>query len=196
MSDPLDPAALDQLFLTARTYNSWQEAPLDPALLRRIYETARWAPTEANSNPGRFVFVTSREGRDALASFATGQNPPKIRLAPCTVIIGHDLDYHSQMGRFFPAAPGIGDYLASHPQLHDKALRGSSMQGAYLIVAARALGLDCGPMAGFDNAKVDAHFFAGTNIRSNFICSLGHGTPDALYPRGERFTFDEACRFA
>ena len=195
MSAALDAAALDQLFLTARTHNGWEPKPLPEDILRRLYDVAKWGPTAANTTPARFVFVTSQEGRAKLASAATGGNPQKILAAPCTVVIGHDLDFPDVHPRLWLSDPQMLAGLKGTRAAETLAFRGSSMQGAYLIVAARALGLDCGPMGGFDNARVDDLFFAGTNIRSNFICALGHGT-GKVYPRNPRLSFEEACRFA
>lgn len=195
MSASLDAAALDQLFLTARTHNGWRPEPLAPALLQQVYDLAKWGPTAANTTPARFVFVTSDEGRAQLAAVASGNNQAKILAAPCTVVIGHDLDFIDAHPRLWPSAPDMLAGLKGTPAAETLAFRGSSMQGAYLIVAARALGLDCGPMGGFDNAAVDDIFFAGTNIKSNFICSLGHGVGQ-VYPRNPRLAFEEACRFA
>lgn len=193
MSAPLDAAALDQLFVQARSNNGWTAETLPHALLREVYELAKWGPTEANTTPARFVFVTSDEARQTLSDAALGGNKPKILQAPCTVIIGYDLDFPSHHPRLFPAAPRMLDGVA--PERAERmAWRNSSLQGAYLIVAARALGLDCGPMGGFDHDTVDAAFFAGTNVRSNFICSLGHGDPARVYPRGPRLAFEEACK--
>lgn len=196
MSAPLDPAALDQLFLKARTHNGWRPEPLPQDLLRRVYDVAKWGPTAANTNPARFVFVTSDEGRAKLSAASSAGNQAKILQAPCTVIVGYDLDFPDHHPRLFPAVPNMLDGFKGTPGVEPMAFRNSSLQGAYLIVAARALGLDCGPMSGFDNAKVDELFFAGTNIRSNFICSLGHGVDDKVYPRNPRLAFEEACSFA
>lgn len=195
MSAPLASPALDQLFLEARTHNGWQPEPLPEDLLRQVYDLAKWGPTAANTTPARFVFVTSDEGRAKLASAATGGNPPKILAAPCTVIIGYDLDFPDLHPKLWLSAPQMLAGLKGTPAAEPLAFRNSSLQGAYMIVAARALGLDCGPMSGFDNARVDELFFAGTNTRSNFICSLGHGTGQ-VYPRNPRLTFEEACSFA
>jgi len=197
MANALPAAALDQLFRTARTPNDWLPQPIDDETLHALYDLLKWGPTSANSSPARFVWVRSAEAKAQLASLAMDGNRPKILAAPVTVIIGHDLDFPDTMPKLFPARaemmqqwfkqPGVGEVTAT---------RNGTLQGAYLIIAARALGLDCGPMSGFDNAGVDKAFFAGTNIRSNFICSLGHAKPESIWPRNPRLTFDEAGRIA
>lgn len=193
MPQPLAPAALDQLFREARTRNGWEPEPLPEALLREIYDLAKWGPTAGNSNPARFVFCASEEARARLSACAHDYNQQKILLAPVTVIVGYDLDFPDDQPKLFPHAKGSREVLLADPQLETIALRNGSLQGAYLILAARSLGLDCGPMSGFDNAAVDAAFFAGTKIRSNFICSIGRGTEFKLRPRGPRLEFEEAC---
>lgn len=197
MAKPLPPAALDQLFRHARTYNDWSSEPVDEDTLRALYDLLKWGPTSANSNPARFVWVRSAEGKSRLASLAMEANRPKILSAPVTAIIGHDLDFPHTMPKLFPArGEMMRGYFQQSGVAEVTAMRNGSLQGAYLIVAARALGLDCGPMSGFDNAGVDQAFFAGTRIQSNFICSLGHGKPESVFPRNPRLTFEEAGRFA
>lgn len=188
-----DPA-LDQIFRQARTRNGWREESLPESLIREIYELAKFGPTAANSSPARFVFVTSAEAKDRLASVADGNNQAKIRQAPVTVIVGYDLDFPETLPKLFPHAPGIKDAITDPDVIQTMAFRNASLQGAYLIIAARSLGLDCGPMSGFNNAKVDALFFAGTRIRSNFLCSIGHGTDENLFGRLPRHSFEEACK--
>jgi 3-hydroxypropanoate dehydrogenase len=194
MASPLADPALDQIFREARTYNAWNPEPLPESLLREIYDLAKFGPTAANSSPARFVFVTSDAARAKLSALSSGANQAKILQAPCTVIVGYDVDFMDHNAKLFPNAPTMLEGLRGSPHADPMAFRNSSLQGAYLIVAARALGLDTGPMSGFDNAGVDAAFFAGTNTKSNFICSLGHGTDTNLFPRNPRLTFDEACR--
>jgi 3-hydroxypropanoate dehydrogenase len=189
----LDDAALGQLFLDARTRNGWKTDPLPEFVLRELYDLAKLGPTAANSSPGRFVFVTSAEAKEKLASVSLGNNQAKIKAAPATVIIGYDLDFPETLPKLFPHAPGMKTLFSDPVMTQEVAFRNSSLQGAYLIIAARSLGLDCGPMSGFDNGKVDALFFAGTKIQSNFICSIGYGADDNLFPRLPRHTFDEAC---
>ena len=196
-TDALSTDALDQLFRSARTYYGWTDAPVSDGDVRDLYELLKWGPTSANSNPARFVWVRSPAGKAALADLASERNRPKILAAPLTVIVGNDLDFADRLPELLPhnaaamqqvfAAPGVAEVTA---------MRNGTLQGAYLIIAARALGLDCGPMSGFDNAGVDRAFFAGTRIKSNFICSLGHGDPESLFPRSPRLPFDEAGHFA
>jgi 3-hydroxypropanoate dehydrogenase len=193
MSARLDDPALDQIFRNARTRNGWSAETLPEAVLREVYDLAKWGPTAANSSPARFVFVTSPEGKAKLGSVASGSNAVKIKAAAATVIVGYDLDFVEILPRLFPHAPKMKDAISDPVVVEQMAFRNSSLQGAYLMIAARSLGLDCGPMSGFDNGKVDELFFAGTRIKSNFICSLGHGTEENLFPRLPRLTFEEAC---
>ena len=198
MHPKLDDPALDTLFRKARTRNGWSPAPVSDNLIRELYELMKWGPTSGNGSPARFVWVRSAEGKARLAAVASEGNRPKILAAPLTVIIGYDLEFGEQMPKLFPArGEAMKAMFAKAPAIAEStAFRNSSMQGAYLIIAARALGLDCGPMSGFDNAAVDREFFADTPIRSNFLCSIGHGTEENLYPRNPRLTFEEAGRFA
>jgi 3-hydroxypropanoate dehydrogenase len=197
MANALQPEALDQLFRTARSYNVWTDAAVDEGVVRALYDLLKLGPTSGNSCPARFVWVRSPEGRAQLASFASELNRPKIIAAPITVIIGNDLDFPETLPKLFPARGEMMRQYFKQPGLTEvTAMRNGSLQGAYLIVAARALGLDCGPMSGFDNAAVDRAFFAGTRIQSNFICSIGYGKPDSPFPRNPRLSFEEAGRFA
>ena len=190
----LDASSLDQLFRSARSHNGWKADPLPPNALRNLYELARFGPTAANTNPARFVFVTSADAKEKLASVASGNNQAKIKAAPATVIIGYDMDFPEHMAVLFPHAPGIKSSFADPAVAEQAAFRNGSLQGAYLIIAARALGLDCGPMSGFDNGKVDALFFAGTKIKSNFICSIGYGDGADMFDRLPRLSFEDACK--
>ena len=193
----LPQSALDQLFFTARTYNEWSDLPVDDDTVRNLYDLFKWGPTSGNSCPARFVWVRSSEAKSQLASLASEMNRAKIVAAPLTVIVGYDLAFPETMPKLFPARgemmrqgflkPGVAEVTA---------MRNGSLQGAYLIIAARALGLNCGPMSGFDNAGVDRVFFSGTRIKSNFICNIGHGKPGTPFPRNPRLTFEEAGRFA
>jgi 3-hydroxypropanoate dehydrogenase len=195
MAARLDDAALGALFRDARTRNGWKSDPLPESTLREVYDLMKWGPTAANSTPARFVFVVSDEAKAKLASVAMSANQAKIKSAPATAIIGYDLDFPQTLPKLFPHAPNMKDGFKDKAELtQEVAFRNSSLQGAYFIIAARALGLDCGPMSGFDNGKVDALFFAGTRIRSNFICSIGYGTEENLFPRLPRHTFEEACQ--
>jgi 3-hydroxypropanoate dehydrogenase len=194
LSQPLPDAALDQLFREARTRNGWVEETLPHDLFRRIYDLAKFGPTAANSTPARFVWVASPEAKQTLAGLASRGNAPKILAAPVTVIVGQDLDFHVHLPTLYPQSPGMKDTFQSAEYEQVTAFRNSTLQGAYLLMAARALGLDAGPMSGFDNAGVDAAFFAGTRIKSNFIASLGHGTEENLRPRNPRHEFEAANR--
>jgi len=196
MANALQPSALDQLFGAARTYNEWSDSPVDDSVIRELYDLLKWGPTSANSSPARFVWVRTPERKAALAALAAEANRPKILAAPVTVIVGNDLNFPELMPKLFPARGEMMKQIFLAPGVTEvTAMRNGSMQGGYMILAARALGLDCGPMSGFDNAGVDKAFFAGTRIQSNFICNLGYGKPNTLFPRNPRLTFDEACRF-
>ncbi len=194
MNQSVSEPVLDQLFLSARSRNGWTSEPVPEDLIRRIYDVAKWGPTAANSNPARFVFVTSTEAKQKLVAVASGANKAKIMQAPVTVIVGYDLDYPATLDKLFPHVPNMKANFTDAVATELGAVRNSSLQGAYLMIAARALGLDCGPMSGFGNAGVDAAFFAGTKIKSNFICSIGHGTDENLFPRLPRHDFDDACQ--
>jgi 3-hydroxypropanoate dehydrogenase len=197
MRNAVSSEALDQIFRTARTYNEWSDTPVDEGIVRDLYDLLRWGPTSANSCPARFVWVRSSEGKAQLAGLAAEKNRPKILEAPLTVIIGNDLDFPDSLPKLLPHNAETAQKAFAQPRLAEvTAMRNGSLQGAYLIIAARALGLDCGPMSGFDNAGVDQAFFAGTRIQSNFICCLGHGKPGSPFPRNPRLTFEEAGRFA
>lgn len=190
----LDTAALNQLFTHARTRNGWSDQPIPEAVLRELYDLVKFGPTAANTTPARFVFVQSPEAKARLAALSSGSNGPKILQAPVTVILGYDLDFPETLDRLFPNAPGAKNWFGDPVAKEVGALRNSSLQGGYFILAARALGLDVGPMSGFDNAGVDKEFFAGTNIKSNFIASIGYGTEDGLFPRNPRLDFEEAAQ--
>ncbi len=190
----LSDQALAQLFTEARTRNGWKTDPLPESLLRELYDLVKFGPTAANSTPARFVFVTSPEAKAKLAALSSGSNGPKILQAPATVIVGYDLDFPETLDKLFPHAPGAKNWFGDPVAKEQGAFRNSSLQGGYFILAARALGLDVGAMSGFDNAGVDAEFFAGTNIKSNFIASIGYGTDEGLYPRSPRLDFEEAAK--
>ena len=197
MSDKLDDLALDRLFRTARTRNAWTDRPVTEQQLRDLYDLVKFGPTSGNCCPARFVWVRSAEGKARLAAVASPGNAPKILAAPVTVIIAYDLDFAEQLPRLFPArGKEMQAYFADPVIAQTTAFRNGSLQGAYLIIAARSLGLDCGPMSGFNNEAVDSEFFAGTRIKSNFICSIGYGSDQNLFPRNPRLTFEEAGRFA
>ncbi|QYE35914.1 malonic semialdehyde reductase [Polymorphobacter sp. PAMC 29334] len=192
----LDDAALDTLFRTARTYYSWADTPVSDATLHTLYELAKLGPTAANSSPARFVFCRSVEAREKLAGCVSAANADKVRTAPVTAIIGMDMEFYEKLPHLFPHADARSWFAGKPDAIHETAFRNSSLQGAYLILAARSLGLDCGPMSGFDKAKVDAAFFAGTTVEANFICSIGHGTTEKLFPRSPRLDFDEAAQIS
>jgi 3-hydroxypropanoate dehydrogenase len=196
MSSAMSAKSLDQIFLSARTYNGWTDTPLKEGVVRDLYDLLKWGPTSANSSPARFVWVRSTDGKAKLAGLAFEKNRPKILEAPLTVIIGNDLGFANALPKLMPQNAEAMQKVFAQPGLSEAtAMRNGSLQGAYLIIAARALGLDCGPMSGFDNAGVDRAFFAGTHIQSNFICSIGYGNPDSVFPRNPRLTFEEAGHF-
>ncbi|HEX8447115.1 MAG TPA: malonic semialdehyde reductase [Sphingomonas sp.] len=190
-----DPA-LDQLFRTARSYNGYTDAPVTDADLHAIWDLAKMGPTSANMLPMRIVWCTSADAKATLASLASGTNGPKILKAPVTAIIGTDLDFPDHLPELFPHADARSWYAGKPDMIATAGLRNSSMQAAYVILAARALGFDTGPMSGFDNAKVDAAFFAGTHIQSNLIMTLGHGDPATIHERLPRPAFEAYNRIA
>ena len=187
----INDEALDVIFRAARTHRYWQDKPVSPALLMAIYELMHWGPTSANTNPARLVFVVSPEAKERLKPYLDASNVAKMMTAPVTAIIGYDLDFARNAAKLNPQNPNIAFPDPAANQV--TAFRNGSLQGAYFIIAARALGLDCGPMSGFDNAGVDAAFFAGTAVKSNFLCNIGFGDPAKLHPRAPRLSFDEAC---
>ena len=193
MSQPLSDSALDQLFRTARTYNAFA-GEIPDETLHRLYDLLKFGPTAANSTPARFVFVKSAEAKAKLGPALDEGNRAKTLAAPVTVIVGFDEDFHEKLPVLFPHTDAKSWFEGPREGRHVPAFRNGSLQGAYLILAARALGLDCGPMSGFNNAKVDEAFFAGTAIKSNFLVNLGQGDPASIFPRSPRLGFDEACR--
>jgi 3-hydroxypropanoate dehydrogenase len=195
MSNVMSADGLDLIFRNARTHNGWLNKPVDDALLRQVYDLAKMGPTSANMCPLRIVFVKSPEAKERLKPALDAGNAAKTMAAPVTAILGMDVRFYEQLPKLFPHADAKAWFKDLPPAVLEYiALRNSSMQGAYFMLAARALGLDCGPMSGFDNAKVDAAFFAGTSVKSNFLCNLGHGDASKLYPRSPRLTFEEACK--
>lgn len=192
----LDDNALKQLFLDARTQNAWQPTPVPDALLTELYDITRMAPTSANCSPARFVFVRTPEGKERLKPALSAGNLAKTMQAPVTVIVGTDYAFYEKLPQLFPHADAKSWFVGNQALIDATAFRNASLQGAYLMLAARALGLDCGPMSGYDAAKLDAEFFAGTTIRSNFLINLGYGDPAGLFPRSPRLGFDEACQWA
>jgi 3-hydroxypropanoate dehydrogenase len=194
MSEPIDAQCLDQLFFDARTHNEWQDRPVSDELLRELFDVLRWAPTSANCSPARIVFVKSPEAKAKLLPALIEGNVEKTRTAPVTAIIGHDLEFHEHLPKLFPHTDARSWFVGNQPLIEATAFRNGTLQGAYLIMAARALGLDCGPMSGFDPDQVNETFFAGTSTRVNFLCNLGYGRPEALFPRSPRFEFEDVCR--
>jgi 3-hydroxypropanoate dehydrogenase len=193
MPEPLDDAALRQLFLDARTHNAWLPREVPDSLLKTLVDTLKMGPTSANCSPARFVFVKSKEAKERLKPFLDEGNRDKTMAAPATAIIGYDLDFYEHLPKLFPHTNARSWFAGKPDHIATTAFRNGTLQGAYLILAARALGLDCGPMSGFDNAAVDKEFFAGTKIKSNFLCNLGYGDASVLKPRSPRFAFEETA---
>jgi 3-hydroxypropanoate dehydrogenase len=197
MSTPLNDQVLDQLFRQARTHTAWLPKPVDDGMLHQLYDLAKWGPTSANMSPMRLVFVKSTEAKERLKPALLPGNVDKTMAAPVTVIVAADSRFYEHLPRLFPQMPQFADFFTG-PQhaafAQTNALRNASLQGGYLILAARSLGLDAGPMSGFDNARVDAAFFPDGRYRSNFLLNLGYGDSSKVYPRNPRLAFEEACR--
>ena len=191
---PLSDAALAQLFTEARTRNGWTDRPVPEALLRKLYDLTKFGPTAVNNTPARFIFVTSPEAKARLVPLMSEGNQAKTAQAPVTVIIGQDLDFPDTLPVLFPHAPGAQDWFGDEAMRRESAFRNSSLQGGYLTIAARALGLDVGPMSGFDAAGVKAEFFPDSNVEPNFIMNLGYGSDENLFPRLPRLSFEEASQ--
>ncbi len=194
MSKIVSDSDLDLIFREARTHNVWQDKPVSDVVLQALYDLLRMGPTSANCCPARFVFITSPEAKKRLEPALSVNNRAKTMVAPVTVIVAYDLDFAQKVPELFPHRPEAKDWFKDQDFAATTAFRNGTLQGAYMIVAARALGLDCGPMSGFDNAMVDEEFFSGTRIKSNFLCNLGYGDPGQLMPRNPRLRFDHACR--
>lgn len=194
MSEPLGQPALDRLFLEARSLTHFTDRPVEPDTLRAVYELAKWGPTSANSQPMRVLWCVSQESRDRLAALTTGANPDKVRAAPVVAIVAMALDFYEELPRLYPHADARSWFSGDAAVAEETAVRNSSLQGAYLLMAARALGLDCGPMSGIDRTGIDAAFLAGTSWRTNFITTMGYGEHARAHPRGPRLSFDEAAR--
>jgi 3-hydroxypropanoate dehydrogenase len=190
----LDDQALDTLFLEARTHNGWTDQPVSDDDLRRIYDVLKFGPTSANSSPARFVFLRTAAARERLLPALSPGNVAKTMAAPAVAIVAYDPAFYDQLPRLFPHADARAWFSGNPALAEETAFRNSTLQGAYLIIAARACGLDTGPMSGFDRAKVDEIFFAESGWKSNFLINLGHGDRAALFPRSPRLDFDEACR--
>ncbi len=194
MPEMLSAAALDQLFREARTQNKWQDKPVAEETLRALYDLLKWGPTSANASPARFAFITSAASKAKLKEALSPGNVEKTMTAPVTVIVAHDPKFYDQLPKLFPHADARSWFAGNWSLADTTAMRNGTLQGAYLIIAARALGLDIGAMSGFDNMKVDDLFFADTGWKSNFLVNLGHGDPQGVHPRNPRLEFDEACR--
>lgn len=194
MSDSLDKAALAMLFTEARTHNVWLNKPVSDELCRQIYDLAKWGATSANCSPARIVFVKSEAEKDKLVACMDPGNQVKTKAAPVTAIIGMDLKFYEKLPQLFPHTDARSWFAGNQPLIEATAFRNGSLQGAYLMLAARALGLDCGPMSGFNVQKVNDTFFANSSVKANFVCSIGYGDASKLFPRSPRLSFDEACR--
>lgn len=193
MTNAIDDAALAQLFGAARSHNAWLDKPVPDALLQTVYEQMKWAPTSANCSPARFVFVKSAEAKQKLKPALSEGNLAKTMAAPVTMIVAADFAFHEKLPELFPHTDARSWFVGNPALIESTAKRNSVLQGAYFILAARALGLDCGPMSGFDNAAVDKAFFEGTTIRSDFLINLGYGDASQLFPRSPRLAFADAC---
>lgn len=191
MSTVVDQAVLDQLFLNARSQNAWLDKDVPDATLHRLFDIIKMGPTSANCSPARYVFVRSQAAKERLKPHLSSGNTQKVMTAPVCVIIGYDLEFYEHLPRLFPHTDAKSWFTSSEELANQTAFRNGSLQGAYLIIAARALGLDCGPMSGFDTDGVDQEFFAGTKVKTNFLCSLGYGDASALFDRSPRFKFDD-----
>ena len=185
-----------QLFTDARTQNAYLDQPVSDATLQALYALLKFGPTSANCSPARFKFVRTAEAKAQLLGCVAPGNAAKVSQAPVTVIVGMDMAFYEQLPKLFPQTDARSWFVGNDKMIQDTAMRNSSLQGAYLIIAARALGLGCGPMSGFDAAKMDSTFWAGSTVKTNFICTLGHGDASKLYPRNPRLSFDEACSLA
>lgn len=194
MTERIKDTCLDQIFREARTHNTWLDKDVPDALLHELVDLAKLGPTSANCSPARILFVKSQAAKEKLKPHLSEGNRDKTMKAPVCAIIGYDLDFYEHLPKLFPHTDARSWFAGDEQKIFDTAFRNGTLQGAYLIVAARALGLDCGPMSGFDSKGVDRDFFAGTNTRSNFLCNLGYGDGAKLLPRSPRFAFDEMAR--
>ena len=196
MNTAISIMSIQQLFTAARTHHAWQDRDIADGLLHEIYDLAKWAPTSANSLPMRIVFVKSNSAKEKLMPALAGSNVEQVRAAPVTAIVAYDQKFYDQLPTLFPAFDARSLFASNLSLSEQTAFRNSSLQGAYFILAARALGLDTGPMSGFDNAKVDQAFFENSSWKSNFLCNIGYGDAAKLHPRGPRLGFDQACIIA
>ena len=195
MSKILSDEGLDLIFRAARTHRAWRDKAVSDVLLEAVYDLAKMGPTSGNCSPMRLVFVRSAEAKERLRPALDAGNVEKTMRAPVTVIVGHDMEFYEKLPHLSPHVDARSWFVGNDPLIAETAFRNGSLGGAYFMLAARALGLDCGPMSGFDREKVDAEFFPDGRVRSNFLCNLGHGDPDALHPRAPRLEFAEACQF-
>lgn len=189
----LNDVALKQLFSEARSHNGWQDKPVTDEQLQEIYHLMKWGPTSANSCPARIVFIKSDEAREKLKACLDEGNIDKSMSAPVVAIVAMDLEFHNKLSKLFPHTDAKSWFEGKPEKIHETAFRNSSLQGAYMMLAARSVGLDCGPMSGFDKNKLDETFFPSGTVKSNFICAIGYGDEAKLYPRGPRLDFEEAC---
>ncbi len=189
----LSQTAFEQLFSEARTYNGWLDKDIDKDTLHKLYNAVKWGPTSANCSPARFIFIRTDEARAKLKPTLDDGNVDKTMGAPVTVIIAKDMEFHEKLPQLFPHADAKSWFVGNDKLIKETAYRNSALQGAYLILAARALGLDCGPLSGFDKDKVKQAFFPDKNWKANFLCNIGYGDPESLFPRSPRLGFDEAC---
>jgi 3-hydroxypropanoate dehydrogenase len=190
---PIAKEALDQIFLEARTHNRWQKKPVPQALLRQLADVMKMGPTSANCSPARILFLESRSAKERLSPFMSEGNRAKTAAAPVTAIIGYDTEFYEKLPKLFPHADARSWFVGKPAHIEETAFRNSSLQGAYFIIAARALGLDAGPMSGFDAAGVNKEFFPDGKVKANFICNLAYGDPEGVMPRSPRFAFEEFC---
>ena len=190
----VDERCLDTAFRQARTFSAWQPKPVSERTLHELADLVKMGPTSANCSPARFIFITTAAGRERLRPHLAPANVDKTMTAPVTVIIGHDLEFYERLPQLFPHADAKSWYVGKDEMIADAAFRNGTLQGGYLIIAARMLGLDCGPMSGFDQAGVDTEFFGDTRIKSNFLVNLGYGSSEKLFPRSPRLSFDAFCQ--
>ncbi len=194
MNEKISQDSIKQLFTEARSYHNWKNETVSDEVLHELYELAKWGPTSLNSLPMRLIFVKSESAKEKLYPTLMGSNVEQVKTAPVTAIVAYDEKFHAHLGKLFPAFDAKPMFETNPKLSADTAFRNGSLQGAYLILAARSLGLDTCPMSGFDNAKVDETFFKGRTWKSNFICTLGHGDKSKLFPRGPRLSFEEVCK--
>lgn len=190
----MDETAIAQIFDQARTYNAYRSREIEPEILHRLYDHLKWGPTAANSCPARFVFVSSRDAKAKLLDCVNEGNLVKVQSAPVTAIIASDTRFYDEMPKLFPSRDFKSAFAGKDAVIDDLLARNVPLQGAYMIIAARALGLDCGPMSGFDAGKLNTAFFPDGRWKANFLCTLGHGNPDSVHPRNPRLSFEDACR--